>query len=766
MAAWLTFLIAFFTTVLTQIFGSGVFELDLHEFKNFKGLLANGNLCKPDCRTFFKVCLKNYQVVVSPGDCIFGSAITPVLGTNSFSIMGGGSFSTPNRLPFNFGWPGSFSLIIEAWHSPYADLPVDTYNPDLQISFFAIQRKLEVGADWSHDVQIWKQTELRYSYRFICNENYYGDSCSKKCTPRDDRFGHYTCNPDGQLSCLPGWKGEYCEERAEKDGRVNFVQSVENIQPVNTAPVNSRGSATVKRAGVDCSVTKPCVNGATCMNTGQGSYTCTCQPGFTGVNCELEVRECDSSPCKNGGLCSDLDKGYVCTCLPGFEGTHCEHSLLTCADSPCFHGGRCHEKDNGRSYACDCPRGYTGLNCERRVDKCTTLPCANDGLCVVLGGVRMCSCRAGFTGQRCEININDCANNPCANGGTCYDRINDYVCSCAPGYEGRNCDRPSNACSSRPCLNGGSCVGIPGNPPACFCPSGFSGPHCEYYSVTASVAKVDPQDSFQWAAVSLAVGLVALVVLLCMVVIALRHIHRQASGERTRGEAMNNMSESQRDNLIPTSQLKNTNKQVSLEVDCAPDKSNYIHKNCHLDYNSSKEFKDIVSQEDKSHKYEKCLEEKIPLSRMYREKPECRISTICSPRDSMYQSVFVIAEERSECVIATETGEERKRQRSGPSSENRNRCPRVQPCPAIKTAAYAAPLTRFIMALLSRAPIKTTHTLIYRHKRVPAPRASASPSGLKETSRTPTKESAGAAHVALVPTDGFQWHYALQTQKE
>lgn len=114
----------------------------------------------------------------------------------------------------------------------------------------------------------------------------------------------------------------------------------------------------------------------------------------------------------------------------------------------------------------------------------------------------------------------------------------------------------------------------------------------------------------------------------------------------------------------------------------------------------------------------------------------------------------------------TKTGEERKRQRSGPSSENRNRCPRVQPCPAIKTAAYAAPLTRFIMALLSRAPIKKTHTLIYRHKRVPAPRASASPSGLKETSRSPTKESAGAAHVALVPTDGFQWRYALQTQKE
>lgn len=87
----------------------------------------------------------------------------------------------------------------------------------------------------------------------------------------------------------------------------------------------------------------------------------------------------------------------------------------------------------------------------------------------------------------------------------------------------------------------------------------------------------------------------------------------------------------------------------------------------------------------------------------------------------------------------TKTGEECKRQRSGPSSENRNRCPRVQPCPAIKTAAYAAPLTRLIMVLLGRTPIKKTHTLIYRRKRVPAMRASASPSGLKETSQNPNK---------------------------
>lgn len=723
MAAWLTFTIAFSTTILSQVFGSGVFELDLHEFKNSKGLLANGNSCKPNCRTFFRVCLKNYQAVVSPGECIFGSAVTPVLGTNSFSAKDGGTFSRPIRLPFNFGWPGSFSLIIEAWYSPSADQPVDTNNSDLLISLFATQRQLAVGSEWTQDVQRqlttgtewtqdvqrqltrgteWSQdvqsgapVELSYSYRFICNENYYGESCSKICTPRDDRFGHYTCTRDGQLACLPGWKGEYCEEpiclEGCSEGNGNCSRPGECVcregwqglfcdeckrypackhgtcqQPWQCDCKEGWGGLFCDQDLNFCTHHRPCVNGATCMNTGQGSYTCACLPGFTGVNCELELKECDSGPCRNGGLCTNLESGYRCSCPVGFEGAHCEHSLLTCADSPCFHGGRCREKDDGRSYTCECPRGYTGLNCEKRVDKCTSLPCFNGGLCVIHSGVRVCSCKAGFAGLHCEINVNECTAGPCLNGGTCLDRINDYTCACPPGFAGRNCDRPLDECSLRPCLNGGLCTagGGPGKPLAnsaptaatCICPAGFTGPRCQYFAVTMPVGgKI--QDGFQWAAVSLAVGLVALLVLLCMVGLALRHMHRQGARLRGDGETMNNMSDVQRDNLIPEAQLKNTNQKVGLEVDCGDaDKSNFIHKNYHLDsYNSKpKEFKDVKSQEDKSHIYDKCLEEKIPLSRMYSEKPECRISTICSPRDSMYQSVFVIAEERRECVIATE----------------------------------------------------------------------------------------------------------------
>lgn len=77
----------------------------------------------------------------------------------------------------------------------------------------AIQRSLAVGEDWSQDVQKGPLTQLRYSYRVVCSENYYGDSCSRLCKRRDDRFGHYVCEADGSLACLPGWTGEYCTER-------------------------------------------------------------------------------------------------------------------------------------------------------------------------------------------------------------------------------------------------------------------------------------------------------------------------------------------------------------------------------------------------------------------------------------------------------------------------------------------------------------------------------------------------------------------------
>lgn len=75
------------------------------------------------------------------------------------------------------------------------------------------QRHLTVGEDWSQDLHTGGKTELKYSYRFVCDEHYYGDGCSVFCRPRDDAFGHFTCGERGEIVCDAGWKGQYCTER-------------------------------------------------------------------------------------------------------------------------------------------------------------------------------------------------------------------------------------------------------------------------------------------------------------------------------------------------------------------------------------------------------------------------------------------------------------------------------------------------------------------------------------------------------------------------
>lgn len=52
-----------------------------------------------------------------------------------------------------------------------------------------------------------------------------------------------------------------------------------------------------------CTNHKPCKNGGSCTNTGQGWYTCECPLGFTGKNCEQEIDSCALQPCANGATC-------------------------------------------------------------------------------------------------------------------------------------------------------------------------------------------------------------------------------------------------------------------------------------------------------------------------------------------------------------------------------------------------------------------------------------------------------------------------------
>lgn len=60
-----------------------------------------------------------------------------------------------------------------------------------------------------------------------------------------------------------------------------------------------------------------------------------------GSRCELEINECLSNPCLNGGVCEDLTGGYTCNCPIGFSGDHCEVDIDECYSAPCLNGGSC-----------------------------------------------------------------------------------------------------------------------------------------------------------------------------------------------------------------------------------------------------------------------------------------------------------------------------------------------------------------------------------------------------------------------------------------
>lgn len=43
---------------------------------------------------------------------------------------------------------------------------------------------------------------------------------------------------------------------------------------------------------------------------------------------DLDEDECASSPCKNGGTCTETAGGFTCTCQKGFKGKHCDQGSI------------------------------------------------------------------------------------------------------------------------------------------------------------------------------------------------------------------------------------------------------------------------------------------------------------------------------------------------------------------------------------------------------------------------------------------------------
>ena len=69
--------------------------------------------------------------------------------------------------------------------------------------------------------------------------------------------------------------------------------------------------------------------------------------GYTGMNCEININDCDPSPCENGAECEDLVMATRCHCLTGFTGEFCEINVDDCQHSYCENNSTCFDLING-----------------------------------------------------------------------------------------------------------------------------------------------------------------------------------------------------------------------------------------------------------------------------------------------------------------------------------------------------------------------------------------------------------------------------------
>lgn len=205
----------------------------------------------------------------------------------------------------------------------------------------------------------------------LCVEGRCPASSSNCTSGRDD----VTC------SCLPGFYGDDC-------------------------------SATSSPTPSPCAF-NPCQHGGFCEDQ-PDAYTCSCSIGFTGTDCKVDIDDCASGPCPASSTCHDGVGGFVCdcdegvtgdvcqvSCPDGHVGEFCEVNVPQCSSSSCSNGGTCSEGIGG--FVCACPDSHTGTRCELSND-CNITPCFNEGTCVDLAaGGSECTCRPGYDGTRCQL---------------------------------------------------------------------------------------------------------------------------------------------------------------------------------------------------------------------------------------------------------------------------------------------------------------------------------------------------------------------------
>ncbi|CAC5395286.1 NOTCH2 [Mytilus coruscus] len=98
-----------------------------------------------------------------------------------------------------------------------------------------------------------------------------------------------------------------------------------------------------------CLPTNPCKEDTRCLPTNSNGHVCS-----------TFVTPCTASPCMHG-YCNITNAGYKCTCDVGYSGVNCEFN--PCMPNPCKNGGTCTVR-GGNTYRCACFSNTGGSRCQ------------------------------------------------------------------------------------------------------------------------------------------------------------------------------------------------------------------------------------------------------------------------------------------------------------------------------------------------------------------------------------------------------------------
>ncbi|GFT70691.1 sushi, von Willebrand factor type A, EGF and pentraxin domain-containing protein 1 [Nephila pilipes] len=227
--------------------------------------------------------------------------------------------------------------------------------------------------------------------------------------------GHCTndgiCQRHGRIAkcfCKEGFAGDRCERDIDEcEQKPCFNNGVcLNVEGSFFCNCSAGFSGALCEAEVDECLSSPCLNNGTCLDK-VNDFACLCPAGYEGPQCERAQEICyPDILCLNGGTCLEPEGSNhsYCVCSEGFAGIDCSVDVDDCENITCLNNGRC--VDEVASFKCFCKDGFKGLMCETEINECEFHQCFSGSICEDLVGKYQCICPPGWSGTFCETKLN------------------------------------------------------------------------------------------------------------------------------------------------------------------------------------------------------------------------------------------------------------------------------------------------------------------------------------------------------------------------